>query len=272
MGPVSRSSGWHMDCAESKAKSIIQEGEANEISPWLERAQWHQYSVGSERPEVMSCVSEPNKDKEPVEATIWPAMDGLIQFCQESIVSRVGILVGIQAIQTEKHQTRYQPLQPYMDVKALGDYSRPWKQVLMFFARTRKRHKGSSPKYRFTSRQRDACEALVARAEQSAEPSEEHEVGEMEENDKGDGEDGQDSENGEEGEEAPQLTAVEKACLGFCIKLLDQRINWKEYDSALVCALAVLSVNEGGWKGPDQYPPIWQPRLRSAGSWWCSNR
>lgn len=95
---------------ENKAKSTVQEGEANEISPWLERAQWHQYSVGLERRELMSCVSEPGEDEEPVEATIWSAMDGLARFCQQSIVSRIDIFVRMKAIRPEKHQTRHQPL------------------------------------------------------------------------------------------------------------------------------------------------------------------
>ncbi len=53
-----------------------------------------------------------------------------------------------------------------------------------------------------------------------------------------------------------RLTKIQKACLNFCIELLNQSITRKEYDSALVCALAVLGVKEGGWKGPEQYPPI----------------
>ena len=42
----------------------------------------------------------------------------------------------------------------------------------------------------------------------------------------------------------------------FCIALLKQRITRKEYDSAMVCALAVLGVKEDGWKGPESYPPV----------------
>jgi hypothetical protein len=38
--------------------------------------------------------------------------------------------------------------------------------------------------------------------------------------------------------------------------LLSQLITRKEYDSPLVCALAVLGVKEDGWKGAEQYPPI----------------
>jgi hypothetical protein len=38
--------------------------------------------------------------------------------------------------------------------------------------------------------------------------------------------------------------------------LLNHRITRREYDSPLVCALAVLGVKEDGWKGLEQYPPI----------------
>ncbi|TKA40489.1 hypothetical protein B0A49_13909, partial [Cryomyces minteri] len=158
---------------ENKARSTIQEGEADEVNPWLERAQWHQYLVGLERPELISCVEEPNKKEEPVEAAIWEAMHGLVRVCQQSVRARVGVFVRMEAIRTEKHQTRYQPLQPYMDGKALGDYSRPWKQVLMFFARTQKEHGWKSPKYRFTGRQREAWEELVDQAERGVDNGEE---------------------------------------------------------------------------------------------------
>jgi hypothetical protein len=53
-----------------------------------------------------------------------------------------------------------------------------------------------------------------------------------------------------------KLTRLQKACVDFCISLLNHRITRKEYDSPLVCALAVLGVKEEGWKGAEQYPPI----------------
>ncbi|OAL42723.1 hypothetical protein IQ07DRAFT_466806, partial [Pyrenochaeta sp. DS3sAY3a] len=52
------------------------------------------------------------------------------------------------------------------------------------------------------------------------------------------------------------LSKIQKACLEFCVALLNQSITRKEYDSPLVCALAALGVKEDGWKGPEQYPPI----------------
>ncbi|KAF7449883.1 PRP38-assoc multi-domain protein [Pyrenophora tritici-repentis] len=59
-----------------------------------------------------------------------------------------------------------------------------------------------------------------------------------------------------EGPEPKKLSKIQKACLEFCIALLNHRITRREYDSPLVCALAVLGVKEDGWKGPEQYPPI----------------
>jgi hypothetical protein len=74
------------------------------------------------------------------------------------------VFVRLEAIRTEKHQTRYQPLQPYMDKEAIIKHTRPWQQVLMFFARTQKEHALKSPQYQFRRRQREAWEALVREA------------------------------------------------------------------------------------------------------------
>lgn len=71
----------------------------------------------------MSCIEKPDKEKEPVEVATCSAVDGLVQFCQWSIRERVGVFVRMEAIRTEKHQTRYQPLQSYMDDKGLKEYS-----------------------------------------------------------------------------------------------------------------------------------------------------
>jgi hypothetical protein len=52
------------------------------------------------------------------------------------------------------------------------------------------------------------------------------------------------------------LSPVERACLDFCMELLNQRITQQEYDSALVYAAAVLGVREGSFRTPKDYPPI----------------
>ena len=263
---------------EKRAQNTIQDGERDEVNPWLERTQWLPYLVGIERPDLLACVEEPvgdadprkDEEAEPVEAAIWAAMDGLARLSQASVIDRVGVFVRLEAIRTEKHQTRFQPLQPYMDKDAIVKHARQWQQMLMFFARTQREHTWKSPRYRFTRRQQEAWEALVEQAEREVdgEEADEEDVEEETENidemieeveeamEAGEAREEQGQAEGAERSTPERLSKIQKACLEFCIALLNQSITRKEYDSPLVCALAVLGVKEDGWKGPEQYPPI----------------
>ncbi|KAG9382320.1 DUF3505 multi-domain protein [Pyrenophora tritici-repentis] len=235
---------------EKRAQTTIQEGERDEVNPWLERTQWLPYLVGMERPDLLACIEEPvaepdarqEQQAEPVEAAIWAAMDGLARFSQASIIDRIGVFIRLEAIRTEMHQTRFQPLQPYMDKNAIKEHG--WK----------------SPKYRFTRRQREAWEVLIEQAKRSIEGDEEDEAEDMDEEREELDEEMMDDideaievaeeEPGQgEGPEPKKLSKIQKACLEFCIALLNHRITRREYDSPLVCALAVLGVKEDGWKG-----------------------
>jgi hypothetical protein len=268
--PVNRQAAWARvgeqmarawENVEKRAQNTIQDGERDEVNPWLERTQWLPYLVGIERPNLLACIEEPvskpnlqkDEEAEPVEAAIWTAMDGLARFSQASVINQIGVFVRLEAIRTEKHQTRFQPLQPYMDKDAIVKHMRPWQQMLMFFARTQREHTWKSPQYQFTQQQQEAWEALVQQAERSMEGQEEEVEG-----DKGHEEMDKETEAGEEQDQPdqPKLSRIQKACLVFCIALMNQSITRKEYDSPLVCALAVLGVKEDGWKGPEQYPPI----------------
>ncbi|KAK3065108.1 hypothetical protein LTS18_010261 [Coniosporium uncinatum] len=232
---------------QQRAQDTIQKGEKTEVNPWLKRAGWQDVDVDQREREEVS--------PEAIDAQIWKAMDGMIRFSQESVTKRIGVFVRMEAIRTEMHQTRFEPLQAYMDEHAFAKHTRPWKQIVMFFARTQREHDWESPKYRFTKRQRQTWDVLVETARQKA-SGEESDV-ESDEDSEIDTDD-KEKERGEADEEDKprKLTSIQAACLDFCIQLLNQRITRKEYDSALVCALAVLGVKEGGWKGPEQYPPI----------------
>jgi len=54
------------------------------------------------------------------------------------------------------------------------------------------------------------------------------------------------------------MSELQRACLSFCIELLNQTIHNREYDMALVCALAALGVSPSGrgFRGADTYPSI----------------
>jgi hypothetical protein len=71
--------------------------------------------------------------------------------------------------------------------------------------------------------------------------------------------DSTDTDSRVEGEEEKPATAeMQKACLSFCIELLNQTIYNRKYDIALVCGLAALGVNLSGrgFRGADTYPSI----------------
>ncbi len=63
--------------------------------------------------------------------------------------------------------------------------------------------------------------------------------------------------NGQEESRTTQcMSELQRACLSFCNELLNQTIHNREYDMALVCALAALGVSPSrrGCRGADTYP------------------
>jgi hypothetical protein len=127
-----------------------------------------------------------------------------------------------------------------------------------FFARTQRAHEWKSPQYRFTRQQHEAWKALVCEARRRADSDNRLGDSNNDDNDdsNNDDNDSNNDDNNDDDEAHPKLTPIQKACLGFCVALLNQTIRRNEYDCALVCALAVLGVKEDGWKGPELYPPV----------------
>lgn len=247
-----------------KADQIIEEGETDEVNKWVDRTKWNRYLKGYEHEALLDLIERP-EEEEQVEDAMWTAMGGLAKFCQKTVAQKAGLFVRFEAVRSEKQQTRYVPLMAYQDYKAIGTYTRPWQRVLMFFARTRKAEaRKAAPKYRLTGRQEEAWVQFIREAkrniaEEGREPKKidpkrkrkkrrVRDDVESEEEDQGQGH--------PEGVEQEELTSIQRACLQFCMTLLDQRNIDHDYDSALICGLAVLGVGETGWKGVDAYPPI----------------
>ena len=112
---------------EWREQKIVIEGEAKEVNPWLERAGWHTYLAGIERDKLLESVDRLDAETEPILTAIWQAMDDMIQHCQQTVIYRVGIFIRLEAIRTEKYQTRYHLLQGYMNAKLVQEYDRLWK-------------------------------------------------------------------------------------------------------------------------------------------------
>jgi hypothetical protein len=98
-----------------KQRETIDEGEKDDVSPWLSRTRWHKYLQGYNHEELIAAVGPPSTDPEkpePYETVIWKAMTDVAQISQMT-VSKAGVFVRIEAVRSEKHQTRYTPLETY---------------------------------------------------------------------------------------------------------------------------------------------------------------
>ncbi|TKA60225.1 hypothetical protein B0A55_13169, partial [Friedmanniomyces simplex] len=185
----------------------------------------------------------------------------------QSTVGQSGVMLRLEAVRSEIDQQRFQPLQPYQEVASIEHHCRPWQQMLMFFTRTQRPHDWSSPVYRFNRRQSAAFEKLIeAASEQSRFESEEAEDS-TKSSSEGDCSDIEDDGNRDreerrgrhsaESDDQPRTKPIHRACLTFCIELLNQTIHNKEYDMAMECAMAVLGVQaQHGFRDPESYPPI----------------
>jgi hypothetical protein len=133
----------------------------------------------------------------------------------------------------------------------------------MFIARTQEAHDWENPVYQLTASQSRTWGILVGETQKITAP--------RDESDRDSDNDGRDSNRGSNrvrnsgrnsgsnngrnsgsnnsrnnGEPTLIMIDAHKACLKFCTELLQQRITRKEYDSALICALAVLGVKNDG--------------------------
>ncbi|KAG8630425.1 hypothetical protein KVT40_002044 [Elsinoe batatas] len=265
----------------------IEDGEKDEVNHWLERTGWLKFLSGFDRRDLVESIQEPDKEEvsERVEHAIWMAVGRLTRMAQHTIGQKAGIFVRMEAIRNEKEQKRYVPLMAYQDEEAMGLNARPWQQVLMFFARTRKVHQWKSPKYRFTKEQKKCWQEVVEEAGIEVHQQQEgNNGGERQGRDWRSSQRWQGSRRGqnhgrdddridevvEAREEAAveaqegELTALQAAVMDFCISLLDQKASSSEYECALVKAIAVLGVDMDGWKGVDRYPPILSKLIKVA--------
>ncbi|RHZ43035.1 uncharacterized protein CDV56_100022 [Aspergillus thermomutatus] len=109
-----------------------------------------------------------------------------------------------------------------MNEAAIKKYVQPWQQILAFIARTQALHDWASPKYGMTARQRKKWRQLWQLAGQAPQSSPDPMDTEMDDPQRG----------------VWAMTNMEKACLEFCIELLNQHHRSHEYESALFLGFA----------------------------------
>lgn len=223
-------------------------GEIHDANSWLRVTGWTRYlqefTTPSDFDALRAMVATPLPDADdPVEQGVWRmwvAMEGVVRKSQWT-VQHTGQAIRIEAVRSEKGQTPYRPLLAYMDPDSVVKHMQPWQQILAFIARTQVPRTEKHPPYGMTPRQRKKWRQLWQMATAHSPTAE---------NDKED--------SGEDDPEPPQwrMSDMERACLEFCIELMNQTYHAQEYESVLICAMAVLGRGEFGWRDPESYPPI----------------
>ena len=237
-------------------QAIQDREEGTEFIPWLETMGWPTYLAGIDRKELMQLVETPDPEQEPLVAIIWEAMGDMLQHCQQTTKEQAGYFLRIEVVRSEARQTKYRPLQPYMDPKAMKDYARPWKQIVAFFVRTRGRE-NEGPKYQFQRREQECFRKMMRKARRIRQRRV-HREGRDRPGSSGSSSGSMTSHTVSSNRSHPsiRLIGLAAACLRFCIALLARRCRGHEYELPIVCAMAVLAVKPQGWRSASEYPPI----------------
>jgi hypothetical protein len=122
-------------------KTIIQAGDLDEATPWLNRTGWVRYLQGTPRQPLIESTRRPEGNVEGPERTalvIWQAIERLAHVSQE-IAKVYGHLLRIEVVRTTKDESPHKPLLAYLDATAIKKHVAPWQHILMFFARTQVR-------------------------------------------------------------------------------------------------------------------------------------
>jgi hypothetical protein len=260
---------------------LIEAGQRDEANPWLRRTQWAVYLQGINPQHLIDSVQAPDADSaDPTElaaCAIWDSMAAVARISQ-LICTKTSHTIRTEAVRTERDRLPYQPLQAYMDAENIERHTIPWQQVLVFFARTQATHEWDSPKYRFSKRQRAAWNSLwrLAQPGFSAPASPASASSDRVSSDDSSSEHSDDQSTqrsaGESRANRPrtnnaspfQLAPIDSACLDFCIELLNHRTKVEDYESALICATAVLGRGDAGWRTAQSYPPILSKLIKIA--------
>jgi hypothetical protein len=171
-------------------------------------------------------------------------------------VQHCGNGIRMTAASTMPNQIPHRPLQAYMDETSIAKHVQPWQQILLFIIHMQKEWpwRQKKPQYVMTARQQQTWQRLWQLACRSDEtdggvsPASHGSPDPMSDRDQ--------LELDQDQLEAFVMTLLETACLDFCIKLLNQKTRVHEYESLLVCVMAVLGRGEQGWRDANSYPPI----------------
>ena len=120
-------------------RSVVQAGDLDEATPWLNRTGWIRYLQGVPRRELFHSTARPEEEtaegSERAAGTIWQAVHRLATVSQD-VAKACGHLLRIEISRTAKHESPHSPLLAYLNPADIQKHVAPWQKIMMFFART----------------------------------------------------------------------------------------------------------------------------------------
>ena len=244
-------------------RDIEDRQEGTEYVPWLETMGWPTYLQGLDRQGLLDLVDTPHAEEEPLVAIIWDAMNVMLHHSQQTVRKHAGYFLRMEVVRSEAQQTKYRPLQPYMDPDTLEDYARPWKQIVALFVRMRGGEQ-EGPKYRFQGPEQTYFREMIKRARRIVKRRVHREGRDRPGSSSSSGGSRRASASTSRSASSTasdqatsiRLRGLPAVCLQFCLSLLARRSRGHEYELPMLCAMAVLAVKPQGWRSAHEYPPI----------------
>ncbi|OBT50807.1 hypothetical protein VE04_09301 [Pseudogymnoascus sp. 24MN13] len=221
-----------IDKVKREVKTKIEVSDkAQEPNSFLRRVKWDEHLQGRDRDKLRTLIGpvDPEEEEE-------------LKHVVEEVVGEAA-LFRVNA--TEYGKKGENPF--YMDLKDRThlSYRAYWKQMLSFVVRAELDwEKEERPPYRFTRGQGNAFVKLMQKAENFEGVEVKEEMGK---------------------EEREQMKELDRACLRFCIELLDHRLVGNPYDSAIISGLSILGIGpEETWVEPVHYTKIYSGIIKIA--------
>ena len=170
----------------------------------------------------------------------------------------------MEVMRSEAKQTKYRPLQPYMDPNAIKDYARPWKQIVTLFVRMRGREQ-EGPKYWFRGPEQIYFNSMIKRARRVRSRRITREGRDRPSSSGSGSGSGSASSASSAGTRSSglldqaasiRLYGLHAACLRFYLALLACRCRGHEYELPMIGTMSVLAIKPEGWRSASEYPPM----------------
>jgi hypothetical protein len=225
------------------ADIILGRASKTEISPWLEMTKWPSYLEGHTMAEAAPLAGPPHPGTEPLLSIFAASLDRLVWQARESIArDKVSVFdqAKIKRIFPEYERHRAPALSPLFQLRkqTYRRYSTIWARLLCFVYRTaqQKRCGGSMAtlRHRLTDLQTSGLEQMSSLGRQLL------------------------ALQSHEGSREQTQAALDRACLLFCVSLIDHPLKGDLFESVVVGFLAVAGIDAEKriFKLPADFTPL----------------